>query len=81
MWYRRAGSELTDGDDSLKKRARVKAQASSFKGVTLHCRTNRFESHIWEEGKQIYLGGFASEQVPTPLAIRPMQSCIQKQRV
>ena len=30
--------------------------------MTHHCRTGRFEAHIWEEGKQIYLGGFATEE-------------------
>ena len=26
------------------------------------CRTGRFEAHIWQEGKQIYLGGFDAEE-------------------
>jgi AP2-like factor (euAP2 lineage) len=30
--------------------------------VTHHCRTGRWEAHIWEDGKQVYLGGFDSEQ-------------------
>jgi AP2-like factor (euAP2 lineage) len=29
--------------------------------VTHHCRTGRWEAHIWEDGKQVYLGGFDSE--------------------
>ncbi|KAK3266739.1 hypothetical protein CYMTET_24661, partial [Cymbomonas tetramitiformis] len=33
-----------------------------FRGVTHHCRTGRWEAHIWEEGKQVYLGGFDSEE-------------------
>lgn len=32
-----------------------------FRGVTRHKRTLRFEAHIWESKKQIYLGGFESE--------------------
>lgn len=35
---------------------------SRFRGVTHHCRTGRWESHIWEASKQIYLGGFDSEE-------------------
>lgn len=34
---------------------------SQFRGVTHHCRTGRWEAHIWEEGKQVYLGGFDTE--------------------
>ena len=29
---------------------------SAFRGVTHHCRTGRFEAHIWDEAKQVYLG-------------------------
>ena len=29
--------------------------------MTHHCRTGRFEAHIWEGGKQVYLGGFDEE--------------------
>jgi len=32
-----------------------------FRGVTKHKRTQRYEAHIWESKKQIYLGGFESE--------------------
>lgn len=35
--------------------------AVKFRGVTRHKRTLRFEAHIWESKKQIYLGGFESE--------------------
>ena len=38
--------------------------SSAFRGVTLHRRTRRWESHIWvrETGKQLYLGGFDLER-------------------
>jgi len=26
------------------------------------CRTGRYEAHIWQEGKQVYLGGFDAEE-------------------
>lgn len=42
--------------------SRTNRAASQFRGVTHHCRTNRFEAHIWQDSKQIYLGGFYSEQ-------------------
>mmetsp|Transcript_4712 Transcript_4712/g.29748 ORF Transcript_4712/g.29748 Transcript_4712/m.29748 type:complete len:633 (-) Transcript_4712:406-2304(-) len=29
-----------------------------FKGVTKHRCTGRWEAHIWEKGRQVYLGGF-----------------------
>ena len=30
-----------------------KRSTSSFRGVTLHCRTGRYEVHIWHGGKQV----------------------------
>jgi len=35
----------------------------AFRGVTHHIRTNRFEAHLWENGKQLYLGGYDSPQL------------------
>lgn len=35
---------------------------SRFRGVTHHCRTGRYESHIWDCSKQVYLGGFDTEE-------------------
>ena len=35
--------------------------SSKFRGVTKHRRTGRFEGHVWHDGKQLYLGGFACE--------------------
>ena len=32
---------------------------SKYRGVTHHCRTGKFESHVWHRGKQVYLGGFS----------------------
>ena len=32
----------------------------NFKGVTKHRCTGRWEAHIWDEGKQVYLGGFGA---------------------
>jgi hypothetical protein len=43
------------------QKASMRSQ-SAFRGVTLHCRTGRYEVHIWDGGKQIYLGGFDTER-------------------
>jgi hypothetical protein len=32
-----------------------------YRGVTQHRRTGRWEAHVWDGGKQTYLGGFDSE--------------------
>ncbi|CAI5519555.1 unnamed protein product [Closterium sp. Naga37s-1] len=44
------------------QRKRPANSTSKFRGVTHHCRTGRWEAHIWEEGRQVYLGGFDSEK-------------------
>ncbi|CAI6000741.1 unnamed protein product [Closterium sp. NIES-65] len=45
------------------QRERPANSTSKFRGVTHHCRTGRWEApHIWEEGRQVYLGGFDSEK-------------------
>ena len=45
------------------KRKTTAKSTSRFRGVTHHCRTGRYEAHIWQGGKQIYLGGFDEEQL------------------
>ncbi|XP_051127265.1 AP2-like ethylene-responsive transcription factor TOE3 isoform X2 [Andrographis paniculata] len=44
----------------LKKTRRrgPRSRSSQFRGVTFYRRTGRWESHIWDCGKQVYLGGF-----------------------
>ena len=50
------------GDAALEGRGSPAPRAGShYRGVTHHARTNRFESHIWDEGRQVYLGGFYNE--------------------
>nr|XP_043632716.1 ethylene-responsive transcription factor RAP2-7-like [Erigeron canadensis] len=34
------------------------SRSSQYRGVTFYRRTGRWESHIWDCGKQLYLGGF-----------------------
>lgn len=55
---------LAGKDDSKKRRnveRRVARSTSRFRGVTHHCRTGRWEAHLWKNGKQVYLGGFSDE--------------------
>jgi hypothetical protein len=57
------GSTPTSLDEvEVIKAERFEASSQKkFRGVTKHKRTQRFEAHIWESKKQIYLGGFESE--------------------
>lgn len=48
------------GNDAV---ARRWTQTDGFRGVTHHIRTNRFEAHLWEGGKQLYLGGYDTPQL------------------
>ena len=42
--------------------SQVYASLCDRKWILCNCRTGRFEAHIWQEGKQIYLGGFDAEE-------------------
>ncbi|KAG6665686.1 AP2-like ethylene-responsive transcription factor TOE3 [Carya illinoinensis] len=41
-----------------KRRRGPRSRSSQYRGVTFYRRTGRWESHIWDCGKQVYLGGF-----------------------
>ncbi|KAK1409516.1 hypothetical protein QVD17_36042 [Tagetes erecta] len=41
-----------------KRRRGPPSKSSPYRGVTYYRRTGRWESHIWDCGKQLYLGGF-----------------------
>ncbi|CAM8957943.1 unnamed protein product [Rhodiola kirilowii] len=41
-----------------KSRRGPRSRSSPYRGVTFYRRTGRWESHIWDCGKQVYLGGF-----------------------
>lgn len=41
-----------------KNRRGPRSRSSQYRGVTFYRRTGRWESHIWDCGKQVYLGGF-----------------------
>ncbi|KAK3003543.1 hypothetical protein RJ639_019552 [Escallonia herrerae] len=60
------GSEVPQ---PLKKSRRgPRSRSSQYRGVTFYRRTGRWESHIWDCGKQVYLvGGFYIDVVATGL--------------
>ncbi|KAL9241577.1 hypothetical protein vseg_015674 [Gypsophila vaccaria] len=50
------GAEM--GQPMKKSRRGPRSRSSQYRGVTYYRRTGRWESHIWDCGKQVYLGGF-----------------------
>ncbi|CAL9089424.1 AP2-like ethylene-responsive transcription factor TOE3 isoform X1 [Musa acuminata AAA Group] len=49
----------TEAQPPVKKSRRgPRSRSSQYRGVTFYRRTGRWESHIWDCGKQVYLGGF-----------------------
>ncbi|XP_016468120.1 ethylene-responsive transcription factor RAP2-7-like [Nicotiana tabacum] len=45
------------GRSQVKKSRRgPRSRSSQYRGVTFYRRTGRWESHIWDGGKQVYLG-------------------------
>ncbi|XP_057492032.1 floral homeotic protein APETALA 2-like isoform X1 [Actinidia eriantha] len=54
-----AAGKFTNITQPLKKSRRgPRSRSSQYRGVTFYRRTGRWESHIWDCGKQVYLGGF-----------------------
>ncbi|PIM98925.1 hypothetical protein CDL12_28586 [Handroanthus impetiginosus] len=53
------GKTAAEVAQPLKKSRRgPRSRSSQYRGVTFYRRTGRWESHIWDCGKQVYLGGF-----------------------
>ncbi|KAH9298929.1 hypothetical protein KI387_030611, partial [Taxus chinensis] len=46
-----------------KSRRGPRSRSSQYRGVTFYRRTGRWESHIWDCGKQVYLGGFDTADI------------------
>nr|XP_017231883.1 PREDICTED: floral homeotic protein APETALA 2 isoform X2 [Daucus carota subsp. sativus] len=44
--------------EKKKTRRGPRSRSSQYRGITFYRRTGRWESHIWDCGKQVYLGGF-----------------------
>ena len=62
-------SDASPSSATRRSRARCGGSriGSRFRGVTHHSRTARYEAHLWDNGKQVYLGGFTNE-APAALA-------------
>lgn len=54
--HQKAVAETTQ--PTKKSRRGPRSRSSQYRGVTFYRRTGRWESHIWDCGKQVYLGGF-----------------------
>lgn len=53
------GKSVEVSSQPMKKSRRgPRSRSSQYRGVTFYRRTGRWESHIWDCGKQVYLGGF-----------------------
>ncbi|XP_049393940.1 AP2-like ethylene-responsive transcription factor TOE3 [Solanum stenotomum] len=50
--------EVSQQQPIKKSRRGPRSRSSQYRGVTFYRRTGRWESHIWDCGKQVYLGGF-----------------------
>ena len=57
MWVAKQIARCRGGGGTPRTLNRI---TSKFRGVTHHCRTGRFEAHIWDSGKQVYLGELPS---------------------
>ncbi|XP_027914307.1 floral homeotic protein APETALA 2-like isoform X2 [Vigna unguiculata] len=53
-----AGKSVKVSEPMKKSRRGPRSRSSQYRGVTFYRRTGRWESHIWDCGKQVYLGGF-----------------------
>ncbi|KAL6967391.1 hypothetical protein U1Q18_033199 [Sarracenia purpurea var. burkii] len=53
---------LQQPHQAKKSRRGPRSRSSQYRGVTFYRRTGRWESHIWDCGKQVYLGGFDTAQ-------------------
>ncbi|KAI4969459.1 hypothetical protein ZWY2020_000373 [Hordeum vulgare] len=57
-----AGAHWARPLSRTKSRRGPRSRSSQYRGVTFYRRTGRWESHIWDCGKQVYLGGFDTAQ-------------------
>ncbi|KAJ1700274.1 hypothetical protein LUZ63_000053 [Rhynchospora breviuscula] len=53
-----ASASASASASGRKSRRGPRSRSSQYRGVTFYRRTGRWESHIWDCGKQVYLGGF-----------------------
>ncbi|XP_068318896.1 APETALA2-like protein 3 [Pyrus communis] len=58
IYYAPAEPRIVLPQQVKKSRRGPRSRSSQYRGVTFYRRTGRWESHIWDCGKQVYLGGF-----------------------
>ncbi|XP_048423459.1 APETALA2-like protein 2 isoform X1 [Pyrus x bretschneideri] len=58
IYYAPAEQRIAPPQQVKKSRRGPRSRSSQYRGVTFYRRTGRWESHIWDCGKQVYLGGF-----------------------
>ncbi|KAJ6814394.1 putative AP2-like ethylene-responsive transcription factor TOE3 isoform X2 [Iris pallida] len=56
--FRQSEKSVEASQPIKKSRRGPRSRSSQYRGVTFYRRTGRWESHIWDCGKQVYLGGF-----------------------
>ncbi|KAG4973210.1 hypothetical protein JHK82_030146 [Glycine max] len=56
-----AGKAVKVSEPMKKSRRGPRSRSSQYRGVTFYRRTGRWESHIWDCGKQVYLGKYYDE--------------------
>ncbi|CAH8385928.1 unnamed protein product [Eruca vesicaria subsp. sativa] len=57
-WLNLSSTQRNNQQMVKKSRRGPRSRSSQYRGVTFYRRTGRWESHIWDCGKQVYLGGF-----------------------
>ncbi|KAF7152727.1 hypothetical protein RHSIM_Rhsim01G0221900 [Rhododendron simsii] len=58
-------SRLMEKQQVKKSRRGPRSRSSQYRGVTFYRRTGRWESHIWDCGKQVYLGRNMITRLPS----------------
>ncbi|KAF2617798.1 hypothetical protein F2Q68_00041542 [Brassica cretica] len=57
-WLRLSSLQRNKQQVAKKSRRGPRSRSSQYRGVTFYRRTGRWESHIWDCGKQVYLGKY-----------------------
>jgi hypothetical protein len=55
-----SSNTTTNAKSEEKAYSNLRYGGHNYKGVTKHRCTGRWEAHIWDQGKQVYLGGFST---------------------
>ncbi|ONK66781.1 uncharacterized protein A4U43_C06F11900 [Asparagus officinalis] len=66
------GCDLRQQQAMKRSRHGPRSRSLQYIGVTFYRRTGRWESHIWDCGKLVYLGGFDTAHVAARLVLCPL---------